>query len=285
MRKLISLLFLWLTCVHAVCVWAQEQPGREHPSAPQVPYVPTPHAVVEEMLRLANVTPDDVLYDLGCGDGRIVIAAAQRFGARGVGVDINPQRISEAQANAQQAGVADRVQFLQQDLFATDLHAATVVTLYLLPTINLQLRSILLEQLRPGSRVVSHEFHMDDWRPDRTAEVDDHKIYLWVIPAHIAGDWVSTQPCPPDLQPCTLRLAQQFQQVGGVLRIAGREIPLMNVVLSGDLFRFVVLPRERLWLTFSARVDGDTMTGHVKIQEATTTYWQPWVAQRQRSSV
>lgn len=283
MRRFVYPLFLWFICIEAVCVWAQEQLGGEH--APQVPYVPTPHAVVEEMLRLAKVTPDDVLYDLGCGDGRIVIAAAQRFGARGVGVDINPQRISEAQANAQQAGVTDRVQFLQQDLFATDLHAATVVTLYLLPTVNLQLRSILLEQLKPGSRVVSHEFHMDDWRPDRTVRVGDHKIYLWVIPAQVAGDWVSPQPCPPDLQPCTLHLTQQFQQVGGVLRIEGREIPLMNVALSGDRFRFVVLPRERLWLTFSAQVDGDTMTGYVEIEEATTTYRQPWVARRQHSSV
>ncbi|MEW6299302.1 MAG: class I SAM-dependent methyltransferase [Thermodesulfobacteriota bacterium] len=283
MRRRIYPLIVWLTCVSAVCAGAQEQPPTEEPSAPKVPYVPTPPNVVEEMLRLANVTADDVLYDLGCGDGRIVITAARQFGARGVGVDINPQRISEAEANARQAGVTDRVRFLQQDLFEADLRDATVVTLYLLPTVNLKLRPVLLHALRPGARVVSHEFHMDDWRPDRTVRVDDHKVYLWVIPAQVAGDWVSTQPCAPDLQPCTLHLTQQFQQVGGVFRANGGDLPLMNVELVGEHFRFVALPQEAVWMTFSGRVNGDTMTGHIEIQGVTTKDRQPWVARRQRS--
>lgn len=149
---------------------------------PDVPYVPTPHEVVAEMLRLANVTKDDVVYDLGSGDGRIVIAAAQKFGARGVGVDINPTLVKQARENAEKAGVSNRVKFLEQDLFETDISEATVVTLYLLPEVNTRLRPKLLSQLRPGSRVVSHIFDMGDWQPEKTSEVDGRRIYYWVIP-------------------------------------------------------------------------------------------------------
>ncbi len=154
---------------------------------PEVPYVPTPHQVVEEMLRLANVGKNDVVYDLGCGDGRIVIAAAQKFGARGVGVDIDPERIKESNANARQAGVSDRVKFLQQDLFEIDLSEATVVTLYLLPEVNLRLRPKLLRELKPGTRIVSHNYDMGDWKPEKVLELSgsdqDHIIYYWVVPA------------------------------------------------------------------------------------------------------
>ena len=138
------------------------------------------------MLKLAGVTKKDVLYDLGCGDGRIVITAARQYGARGVGVDIDPQRIRESNENAKSAGVADRVKFLQQDLFETDLRDATVVTLYLLPSINLKLRPKLLDELKPGTRVVSHAFDMGDWKPDKEVKVPDtigeRTIYLWVVP-------------------------------------------------------------------------------------------------------
>jgi precorrin-6B methylase 2 len=147
-----------------------------------VPYVPTPPEVVTAMLKLAEVKNTDVVYDLGCGDGRIVVAAARDYGARGVGVDIDPARIQEAQTNAQKAGVADRVQFRQQDLFQTNLSEATVVTLYLLPNINLRLRPKLWRELKPGTRVVSHSFDMGDWKPDKVIEVNGRKIYFWVIP-------------------------------------------------------------------------------------------------------
>jgi precorrin-6B methylase 2 len=146
-----------------------------------VPYVPTPHEVVAEMLRMAKVTKNDVVYDLGCGDGRIVIAAAQKHGARGVGIDINPVRIQEAQENAKTAGVTDRVKFFTQDLFETDLSEASVVTLYLLPSVNLKLRPKLLKELKTGTRIVSHSFDMGDWKPDSAAEVDGRKIYYWVV--------------------------------------------------------------------------------------------------------
>src|SRR5262245_26017307 len=139
---------------------------------PDVPFVPTRQEVVEEMLRVAAVKPSDIVYDLGCGDGRIVVTAAQKFGARGVGIDINPQRISEAKANAKLANVEKNVEFRLGDLFAADIREATVVTLYLLPDVNLRLKPKLQQDLRPGSRVVSHDFSMgDDWRPEKTVRL------------------------------------------------------------------------------------------------------------------
>lgn len=157
---------------------------------PDVHYVPTPEEVVEKMLELANVGKDDVVYDLGCGDGRIVITAAKKYGARGVGVDIDPERIKESNENAQKAGVADRVKFLQQDLFEIDFSEATVVTLYLLPALNLKLRPKLLRDLKPGSRVVSHAFDMGDWKPDKVVTVPgdidselERTVYFWIVPA------------------------------------------------------------------------------------------------------
>jgi len=149
---------------------------------PDVPYVPTRQEVVEAMLRMADVRPGDVVYDLGCGDGRIVIAAAQKFGARGVGIDIDPARISEARYNARRAGVEKQVEFRAGDLFAADIRDATVVTLYLLPEVNLRLRPKLQHDLRPGTRIVSHDFSMGpDWPADRTQKVGHDTLYLWTI--------------------------------------------------------------------------------------------------------
>jgi len=150
--------------------------------AQDVGYVPTRTPVLNAMLRLADVQPTDVVYDLGSGDGRIVIAAAQEYGARGVGIDIDPRRIEEANENAQKANVTDKVEFRQADLFESDFSEATVVTLYLLNTLNEKLKPLLLEQLKPGTRVVSHAFEMGDWEPDYTREVDDTRIFLWTIP-------------------------------------------------------------------------------------------------------
>ncbi|HYF17400.1 MAG TPA: methyltransferase domain-containing protein [Ramlibacter sp.] len=151
-----------------------------------VPYVPTPQEVVDRMLELAAVKPTDTVYDLGCGDGRIVITAAQKYKARGTGIDLNPERIEEAKANAKTAGVQDRVQFRVADLFETDVSQATVVTLYLLPAVNRRLRPQLWKQLQPGTRIVSHAFDMgDEWPPERTVSVAHRTIYTWTIkPEH-----------------------------------------------------------------------------------------------------
>jgi hypothetical protein len=158
---------------------------------PEVPYVPTDDAIVARMLTMAAVGKNDVLYDLGSGDGRIPITAAKRFGTRGVGVDLDPVRVAEARDNASKAGVEDRVKFMQQDLFETDIREATVVTLYLLPEVNLRLRPKLLSDLAPGTRVVSHNYDMGDWAPLRTETIQvdgtDHYIYYWVVPRRSAG--------------------------------------------------------------------------------------------------
>lgn len=150
---------------------------------PDVIFVPTPNAVVDKMLEMAGVTAADIVYDLGSGDGRIPITAAQRFGARGVGIDINPARIEEARANAKQAKVEDKVRFIEGDLFEASIAEATVVTLYLLNTLNAKLRPKLLRELKPGTRVVSHAFNMGDWQPERSETVDFSSVYLWRIPA------------------------------------------------------------------------------------------------------
>jgi SAM-dependent methyltransferase len=148
------------------------------------PYVRTPDKVVSAMLKLAGVKGSDVVYDLGCGDGRIVIAGAKDYGAHGVGIDIDPQRIQEARENARKAGVEALVKFEVNDLFASDIHNATVVALYLLPDVNLRLRPKLLRDLKPGTRIVSHDFHMGDWKPDKHQMVDaSSHIYLWTVPA------------------------------------------------------------------------------------------------------
>lgn len=147
-----------------------------------VPYVPTSPETVEAMLQLAGVKPGDVVYDLGCGDGRIVIAAAEKFGATGVGVDLDPERIAEANANAEAAGVADKVKFVQGDLFDFDFSEADVVTMYLFPSVNLQLLPKLQKELKPGSRIVSHDFGIGDWEPEETIHVGTHDtVYLWTI--------------------------------------------------------------------------------------------------------
>lgn len=149
---------------------------------PDVIFVPTPNDIVATMLRMAAVSKKDMVYDLGCGDGRIVITAAQKYGARGVGIDIDPERVEEATANVRKAGVADRVKIIRGDLFEADISAATVVTLYLLTDLNIKLRPKLLRDLNPGTRVVSHAFSMGEWKPERTAEVLGTTVYLWRIP-------------------------------------------------------------------------------------------------------
>lgn len=174
-RKIGGFLCVLVLAVLPLTAQWEEQVG-------DVPYVPTPPEVVEAMLKLAGVKPGDIVYDLGCGDGRIVIAAAQKFQARGVGVDINPERIREASENAKNAGVTDRVRFVEKDLFEVEIKEATVVTLYLLSDVNLRLRPKLLKDLRPGSRIVSHAFDMGDWQPEKQLEVNGRRIFLWTVP-------------------------------------------------------------------------------------------------------
>lgn len=157
---------------------ATQAPNR----VPDVVFVPTPEEVVDAMLKVAKVTSKDVVYDLGSGDGRIAIAAARQHGARAIGIDIDPERIAEANENAKQAGVTDKVRFIQADLFESNISEATVVTLYLLPSLNLKLMPKLMKELKPGTRIVSHAFDMGDWEPEQELDVDGRKVYYWTIP-------------------------------------------------------------------------------------------------------
>ncbi len=166
--------------------WQASDPAAstQEQSQSLAPFVPTPQEIVDRMLRLANVTKDDLVYDLGCGDGRIVITAAKQYGARGVGIDFNPQRIAESKTNAKKEGVEDLVEFILQDAMAADVSKATVVTLYLLSSSNMKLRPLLTKQLQPGARIVSHAFSMGDWQADRVDTFDDARgssrtLYLW----------------------------------------------------------------------------------------------------------
>ena len=159
-----------------------QAPARKPAQQPDVIYVPTPHEVVDDMLRLANVRKGDVLYDLGSGDGRIAIAAAKKFGIKAVGIDIDPERIREATENAKKAGVGNLVEFRNEDLFKADFKEATVVTLYLLPDLNVKLRPRLWEELKPGTRIVSHQFDMGTWKPEKRLESNGRTVYFWTIP-------------------------------------------------------------------------------------------------------
>jgi ribosomal protein L11 methylase PrmA len=162
----------------ALVALAQDAPSRR----PDVIYVPTPEAVVEAMLQVANVGKNDIVYDLGCGDGRIPVTAARKYGATGVGIDIDPQRIKEAKENVAKNNVGDKVSIVQGDLFEQDLSKATVVTLYLLPSLNVKLMPKLMRELKPGTRIVSHAFDMGDWKPEKELDVEGRKVYFWTIP-------------------------------------------------------------------------------------------------------
>ncbi len=213
-----------------------------------VPYVPTPYGVVARMLEMAEVGPDDHLIDLGSGDGRIAIAAVSERGARSaLGVDLNPERIAEAERNAEQAGVDDRVAFEQGDLFEKDLSEADVLTLYLLQRVNLRLRPVILEQLKPGTRVVSHAFTMDEWQPDQTDTVNGARIYLWLVPAQVAGNW-QMQTADGELQ---LSLTQQFQELQGSARSANGELPVYGR-LQGEQVHLSIAGRD-----YVGRVEGE----------------------------
>jgi precorrin-6B methylase 2 len=184
---LVSLL-MFTIAVSSGLMLAQSQAPAGQLRAPDVVYVPTPQEVVDAMLELAQVKSTDVIYDLGSGDGRIPITAAQKYGARGVGIDINPERTKEANDNLKKANVGDKVKFLTADLFETNISEATVITLYLLPTLNEKLRPKLFKELKPGTRVVSHAFSMGDaWPPEKTLAVNGRNVYFWTIPANAAG--------------------------------------------------------------------------------------------------
>lgn len=238
-----------------------------------VPYVPSKPEVVTTMLRMAKVTKNDLLYDLGCGDGRIVIAAAELYGARGVGIDIDPDRIKESQENAAKAKVGHLVKFLEQDIFEADFHEATVVSLYLLTSVNLRLRPSLLAQLRPGTRVVSHNYAMDTWKPDDSAIVmvneTTHNVYLWIVPANVSGVWEGSWTDGGQRKSFGLELEQHFQWPSGKIKLGGSEIILTDLSLVGDKLEFTAVGDDiskGLTMAFSGRAAGNEIQGTVEVK-------------------
>lgn len=189
-------------------------------------YVPTPQPLVERMLELAKVQKDDFVIDLGSGDGRIPITAAVKYGVRALGVDLDPKRIAEARANAEKAGVTDRVKFEQQNLFETDISQAQVLTLYLLQDINRRLRPRILELMKPGSRVVSHAFDMDDWAPDVAEVIEGRRVFMWTVPKKTAGRWLLEL----NGRAFHVDLTQRYQMLSGSATIGGRTVPVQGRV-------------------------------------------------------
>lgn len=220
-------------------------------------WIPTGNELVTKMLKIANVGPSDLVYDLGAGDGKIAIAAAKDFGARAVGIEYNADMAALGQRNAERAGVADKVKIIQGDIFKENFSKATVVTLYLLPELNYQLRPTLLK-MKPGTRVVSHAFDMADWKPD--GEIDNPaRGYLWIVPANVAGEWVLANF---DLKnSAILSLEQKFQYVGGTLNIGGRTQPILNVQLKGDELQFSYVDRNTNLSTVKLTFDGSKVKG------------------------
>jgi predicted O-methyltransferase YrrM len=230
---------------------AQEVLNRPHLD---VIYVPTPNNVVQRMLEMAQVRSDDYVIDLGSGDGRVLVAAAKTHGARGFGVDIDPERVKEARQNAQTAGVADRVEFRQQNLFETPIREATVLTMYLMPDVNLKLRPRVLSELRPGTRVVSHDFDMKDWKPDQRTSVGRSKVYMWIVPAKVEGRWtVQTD----DGQSLALDLKQRYQEIEGTATLDGRALPIRQGRVRGAQISFAIATGQGRAIHYTGQIVGN----------------------------
>lgn len=244
------------------------------------PYVPSPHYVVDEMLRLANVGPQDLVYDLGSGDGRVVIAAASKFGARGVGIERDPALIAKSRVSAAQAGVAGRVRFVQQDLFTTDLAEATVVTLYLSPNLNLRLRPALL-RLRPGTRIVSHSSGLGDWKPDSKTSIRKD-VLLWRVPADVAGYWRSELGA--GRRRLEIVFSQRYQEVAASARLDGTPVQAWQVRLESDRLSFVLIDNpdrpDEASLYFEGRVNGNAIEGAVSHGVGSAASVTGWSAER-----
>ncbi len=231
----------------------------------EVPYVPTPQVVVDEMLKMANVGPQDYVMDLGSGDGRIVITAAQKFGARGMGVDLDAELIGYSEESARKAGVEGRVKFVEQDIFKTDLSPATVITMYLLPAVNRRLKPQLLA-LKPGTRIVAHDFDLEDWSPDQKATIRKN-VFLWIVPAKVAGHWQARLPLPPIERLLELEMTQRYQEVAVSARLNGVPTQVWETKLSGDRLSFVMVDGadrdNEASLYFDGRVSGDVIEGEL----------------------
>jgi hypothetical protein len=268
-----------LACPCAVIAQGQEKDL-------DTPYVPTPQAVVDRMLAVAQVSSGDTVIDLGSGDGRIMITAAQRHGARGFGVEIDPRLVQRSNEAARRLGVSDRVKFLRQDLFNTDFHEANVLTLYLLPDVNIALRPKILAELKPGTRVVSHDYDMREWRPDAQETVSaadktvgmlkESTVYLWIVPARVEGEWTFELSSGGKTRRTRLVLQQRFQFVSGSVELTGQgDVPFSSGRLRGNEVRLVLPPGalDRGPVELVGRVTGDSLNGTVRRGEREVANW------------
>ena len=255
-----------------------------------VVYVPTPQIVVDEMLGMAKVTAADFVIDLGSGDGRMVRTAAKKFGARGFGVDLSDDLLRESNASALAEGIADRAKFIKQNLFETDLSQATIITTYLLPEMNAKLRPKILS-LKPGTRVVAHDYHMGEWTPDEQKEliVPEKKVgnpgrsfvYLWIVPAKIGGRWQAQIKSPAHAGTLELEFIQRFQKLDGSAKSGGQQIALLAPKIDGDKlsFSFFIKPGDSVTRhQFTGTVKGDMIEGTVKVGDGATQQQLPWSA-------
>jgi SAM-dependent methyltransferase len=282
-----STTLLWMLVLTAI-LWGSPFCGPHQGDAKEkpeldVPYEPTTYGIAAEMLKMANVTSRDMVYDLGCGDGRIVIMAAKERGAKGVGVDMDPDRIRESRENAERAGVTQLVSFFEQNLFETKLSDATVVMLYLWPEVNLKLRPILLKELKPGTRIVSHSHTMGEWEDDSTSTVEGHTLHFFVVPANVSGTW---RWVGPEKQRGSLRLTQKFQRVKGSMTIGEEVYPIVNPSVSGETLRFSVeknLSGTKDLLSFQGHISGETIEGRI-VQGRNGRIASRWRATRDAST-
>lgn len=238
------------------------QPGKD------VVWVPTPDALVTHMLKMAKVTSQDFVMDLGSGDGRIAIAAAKQFGANAEGIEYNPELVVLSNKAAQQAGVADKVKFIKADLFETDFSKADVITMYLLPRINLQLRPKLLA-LKPGTRIVSHAFTMDDWKPDEQALVEAREAFLWIVPAQVAGNWKINAGG----EPLELRLEQKYQMLSGRAQAGKKSYDIRTGRVRGEEVYFDLVDAKGERREFSGRLKNAQLEGSLKATAGAPSKW------------
>jgi hypothetical protein len=266
----------------AICATVPAIAADAQPIKDAGPYIPSPEAAVAEMLRYAKVGADDFIIDLGSGDGRIVLTAAKLFGARGFGVEIKENLVSQANEQARKEGLGDRVKFYKRDLFTTDISQATVLTMYLLPdTVNL-LKDKLLAELKPGTRIVSHDYPLTGWLPEDMKQFDLPEkvdisgvtttiVWLYLVPASVAGRWRARMPPAVSRRSATLRLSQQLTRVSGSALLDGKDVPLQEVKLRGERLTFRLAGREG---EFSGQVNGRSIEGMVQVGRSTA----PWSA-------
>ena len=224
-------------------------------------WVPTQPATIERMLRMVQVTPQDVVVDLGSGDGRITIAAAKDFGAKAFGYEYNPDMVELSRREAEKAGVGAKVEFRKADIFETDFSHASVITMYLLPHLNVKLRPIILS-MKPGIRVVSHQFDMGEWKPDEVSDQNSRRINFWLVPAIVEGDWKLSFPG----RDYTLTLRQEFQMISGYLAPGPGQMGLRDAVLTGASIRFSFVDEQSKLHVFNGTVNGNRMFGTVTPQ-------------------